>query len=100
MVLLQKGLETAEKAISSDLHYIIMPGFLNGKEELGFGRRFEKSLPHGKWDDLVPRPMNYEDGCSNPLNLGERGWLARHLQRAVRKVLVGENHPGNAAGSR
>jgi hypothetical protein len=58
MVLLQEKLELAEKAISSDLHYIIVPGVLYGKEELGLRRRGEESLPHGEWDDFVTRPVD------------------------------------------
>jgi hypothetical protein len=58
MVLLQEGLEMAEKAFSPDLHHIVMPGVLHSKEKFGFGRRFEESLPHREWDDFVTRPMD------------------------------------------
>jgi hypothetical protein len=72
MVLLQEGLEMVEKALSPDLHHIIMPGVLDRKEKLGFGRRGEESLPHGERDDFVTRPVDDEDGGTNPPNLGER----------------------------
>jgi hypothetical protein len=58
MLLPYEGPETVEKAITSDLHYIIMPGLPDRKEKLGFGRHCEKSLPHGEWDDFVTGPVD------------------------------------------